>query len=60
MTSQQNFKNILASVEEIMRKHLSDFAVDGKTGMVQIDIQISNGHPTAITDTARNNKKLTR
>lgn len=49
---------IAREVEYIVRTRLEEFAKSKQTGMVTIDVQISQGKPTAINTSTKENRKL--
>lgn len=49
---------VLIQVERILSQRLAEFAKAGQTGMITIDVQLSNGQPTAINTSVKDNRKV--
>lgn len=51
-------RTVLTKVEQILLEKLEEFAKANQTGMISIDVQVSNGKPTAINTATRENLKI--
>lgn len=51
-------RDLMEVVERILLEKLKEFANSNQTGMISIDVQVSNGKPTAINTYTKENLKI--